>query len=56
MTRFAEEYGNALFELADDEQISDRIAQELQQVLAVLNREKDYIRLLNVQSIDSEER
>lgn len=56
MTRFAEEYGNALFELADDEQISDRIAQELQQVLAILNQESDYIRLLNVQSIDSEER
>ena len=56
MTRFAEEYGNALFELANDEQISDRIYEELQSVLDIFNQEKDYMRLLNARSIDVNER
>ena len=56
MTRFAEEYGTALFELAEDEHLTDRIAAELREIVTLLDGEKDYIRLLAAQSIDANER
>ena len=51
MTRFAVEYGGALFELACDEQISDQIMTELRQLITIFEQEKDYLRLLDACSI-----
>ncbi len=56
MTRFAAEYGTALFELAEDEHITEPIAEQLREITALLEREKDYIRLLDAQSIEVRER
>ena len=56
MTRFASEYGNALFELAEDESLSDHVAQDLRRVMALINQQEAYIRLLGVPSIDVKER
>ena len=38
MTRFAVEYGSALFELACDEQISDQIMTELRQLMTIFEQ------------------
>ena len=52
MTRFATEYGGALFELACEEQISDRIMAELKQVVAIFDQDAEYLRLLNARSLE----
>ena len=52
MTRFATEYGGALFELACEEQISDRIMAELKQIVAIFDQEAEYLRLLNARSLE----
>ncbi len=52
MTRFATEYGGALFELACEEQMSDQIMAELKQVVAIFDQEAEYLRLLNARSLE----
>ena len=52
MTRFATEYGGALFELACEEQLSDRIMAELKQIGAIFDQEAEYLRLLNARSLE----
>lgn len=52
MTRFATEYGGALFELACEEQMSDQIMAELKQIGAIFDQDAEYLRLLNARSLE----
>lgn len=56
MTDVAREYGGALFELADEEKVSDVILSEIQQIRPFFGRNSDYMRLLTTPSIGVKER
>lgn len=56
MTQVGSVYGGALYALANDEAIADRIREELQQVGGVFEREPEYLRLLSAANIPRQER
>lgn len=56
MTKTGKTYGGALFDLAKDENLQDRILQDLQLVLQVFRENPDYLKLLTEPSIKKEER
>ena len=56
MTQIGSVYGGALYALARDEKIADRIREELCQVGEVLKKEQDYLRLLSATNIPRQER
>lgn len=56
MTQIGSVYGGALYTLAKEEQIAERIRFELQQVGGVFEKEPDYLRLLSAANIPRQER
>ena len=56
MTKTARVYGGALYDLAQEEQRSDRILEELRALRAAFAQEPAFIRLLATPSISKEER
>ncbi len=56
MTELAKRYGGSLYELAAEEELEDRILQELDAVLAILQEHPDYLRLLCAPNLPKAER
>lgn len=56
MTQIAKNYGDALYELAKDEGLTDRLLRELKGVRDVFHVNPDYIRLLSAPNIPKPER
>ena len=56
MTQTAKNYGNALYELARDEGLSETVLPQLAQLNAILAQEPDYLRLLSAATLSKEER
>lgn len=56
MTESAINYGDALYELAKDEQLSEQILSEFTQVCGLFSDNPDYIRLLAEPSVPKKER
>ena len=56
MTRTAKTYGGALYDLACDEQLTDALLPQLNEVCTILADNPDYLRLLCTPSIPKEER
>ena len=56
MTHFAREYGNALFELAKEEDLLKEFLEQIGELCDYFRSEPDYIRLMCTRSIDPEER
>ncbi len=56
MTEAGKMYGNALYELAADEKLEDRLLDELTQVSQLMCAQPDYIKLLSLPSLPRAER
>lgn len=56
MTDVAKEYGRALFELAEEEQIETVILEEIRALRKILKDNSDFMRLLDAPNINLEER
>lgn len=56
MTKTAQYYGDALYELARDEQLSAQILQQIMAVRGAFARDPEYIKLLSSPSIPKKER
>ena len=56
MTRFAQEYAQALYALAREEHLEEALEAQLREICALMNAEKDYLRLLDARSVDAGER
>ncbi|MBQ0124907.1 MAG: ATP synthase F1 subunit delta [Clostridiales bacterium] len=56
MSELSREYGGALFELADDEKISDTVLDEISAIKALLAPDSDYVKLLTSPNISISER
>lgn len=56
MTKTEQVYGGALYDLAQKEDLSKQILTQLEEVLALLDRNPDYWRVLSALSIPKEER
>lgn len=56
MTDSAKNYGEALYELAKDEQLSEAILSELETVCGIFRDNPDYIKLLSEPSVPKKER
>lgn len=56
MTHFAREYGNALYELAREEELEEQLLEQLKLVRDCLNDQKDYVRLLCARNLEIGER
>ena len=56
MTKTEQVYGGSLYELAQEEGLTAEILEQLQQVLALLDENPDYGRLLSTLSISKEDR
>ena len=56
MTEIARMYGTSLYELAAEEGLDERILGELDEALALVRSESDYLRLLSIPSIPKKER
>lgn len=56
MTKKAKIYGDSLYELAREEGLSEKIREQLQQVLALFDEHPDYVRFLDTVSISKQER
>ena len=56
MTPTAKNYGDALYELARDEGLSDELLPQLKSIRRLLQEEKDYVRLLCAANIPLSER
>ncbi len=52
----AEEYGKALFMLAEEEKITDRIKEELEVLMAAISESPDYLKLLDTHAVSKSER
>lgn len=56
MTEYARVYGGSLYDLAAEEQLTDAIKDQMQDIVALLRENPDYIKLLSEPSIKKEER
>ncbi|MBQ3252064.1 MAG: ATP synthase F1 subunit delta [Oscillospiraceae bacterium] len=56
MTTAAQQYGQALYELARDEQVSQPILEQMQSLVAAFREESDFLRLLASPNLPKEER
>ena len=56
MTQTAKNYGNALYELARDEGLSEDIYAQFSQVTEIFSQTPDYIRLLSTPTVSKQER
>lgn len=56
MTELAREYGEGLYILARDEDLRERIGQELKEITQILRQQPDFLRLLASRAINLEER
>lgn len=56
MTHFAREYGNALYELAREENMEETILEQLGLVKDCLEAQRDYVRLLCARNLEIDER
>ena len=56
MTQTARVYGGSLYDLAAEEQLSDEILSELNEIVKLFREDPDYLRLLKEPAIDLDER
>lgn len=56
MTEYARAYGGSLYDLAAEEQLTDVIKDQMQEIKVLLRENPDYIKLLSEPSIKKEER
>lgn len=56
MTEYARVYGGSLYDLAAEEQLTDVIKDQMQEIKVLLRENPDYIKLLSEPSIKKEER
>lgn len=56
MTQVAKIYGGSLYDLAQSEQLEDRLLEELEVVCGLFDQQEDYLRLLSTPSIPKGER